>query len=63
VFCVVITHYSFLYLSQLASQEGVIPALLQIIASDNVDMYVSLSHVSCLSYHSLTHTIVAAMPF
>src|SRR6266404_1837150 len=44
--------------SQLAGQEGVIPALLQIIASDNVDMYVNLLHVIDLVFvrnHLLHH--------
>ena len=36
---------SFYLNQQLAGQEGVIPVLLQIIASDSVDMYVNLSHV------------------
>ncbi len=48
MFCVIIT--DLFVSSQLAGQEGVIPALLQIIASDNVDLYVNLLHVFGLMF-------------
>ena len=60
---VIITH---LFIStQLAGQEGVIPALLQIIASDNVDKYVNLLHVFDLVFaiNRLLHRCDCAFSF
>jgi hypothetical protein len=50
VFCAVVklTSSLVLFTRQLAGQEGVIPALLQIIASDNVEMYVQSTARSSL---------------
>jgi hypothetical protein len=60
VFCAIIINLVSL---QLAGQEGVIPALLQIIASDSVDMYVSSSHICDLPFIAYSLGYPSCVPF
>jgi hypothetical protein len=60
VFCTIIINLVSL---QLAGQEGVIPALLQIIASDSVDMYVSPSHICDLPFIAYSLGYPSCVPF